>query len=66
MKLIDVQLPFFRPLWRRVVTVAVCILWALFELSMGNSGWALAFGAIGLYCAYQFFIAFDPPSDPDA
>ncbi|WP_425100342.1 hypothetical protein [Tropicibacter sp. S64] len=65
MKLFDVQHPFFRPLWRRVLTVALCTGWAIVELSTGNPGWALLFGAIGLYCAHQFFIAFDPPSDGD-
>jgi hypothetical protein len=61
----DVQVPFFIPLWRRVVTVAACLGWAALELWWGNPGWALLFGALGLYCAHQFFIAFDPKDDHD-
>lgn len=59
----DVQSRMFIPLWRRVAVVGLCGLWAFFEWSSGNSGWALLFGAIGAYCAHQFFIAFNPPED---
>ena len=64
MKLLDVQHPFFIPLWRRVATVALCYFWMVVELVTGGPGWALLFAALGTYCAHQFFIAFDPP-DPD-
>ncbi len=59
-RFLDVQHPFFKPLWRRIVTVAACLGWALLELSWGWPMWALLFGLIGLYCAYQFFVVFDP------
>lgn len=55
----DVQHPFFLPLWRRIVTVALCLGWALVEISGGNTFWAVLFGGVGVYCAHQFFIAFD-------
>ncbi|WP_305971431.1 MULTISPECIES: hypothetical protein [unclassified Mameliella] len=55
----DVQHPFFIPLWRRIFVVAACLGWALLELSWGNPGWSILFGAIGVYCAHQFFVAFD-------
>lgn len=55
----DVQHPFFLPLWRRIVTVALCLGWALFELSGGNTLWAILFAGVGTYCAHQFFVAFD-------
>lgn len=64
MKLLDVQHPFFRPMWRRVAVVALCLGWALVELATGAVFWAILFGAMGLYCAHQFFIAFDPPDGP--
>lgn len=63
LKLLDVQSRFFIPLWRRVALVALCLLWALFEFSLGSPGWAIFFVAIGLYCAHQFFVAFDPPQE---
>lgn len=66
MKLLDVQLPFFLPLWRRVLVVAMCLGWALLELATGSPGWAVLFGGLGLYCAHQFFIAFDPKDPGDS
>lgn len=62
---LDVQSRFFIPLWRRVALVGLCALWAFFEWASGNLGWALLFGAIGAYCAHQFFIAFDPPGEEE-
>lgn len=60
MKFLDVQHPFFRPLWRRVAVVAVCLGWAVFEIVTGSPFFAILFGSVGLYCAYQFFIVFNP------
>ncbi len=62
-KLFDVQSPFFIPLYRRVLVVAVTLAWAIVELSRGSVGWAALFAAAGLWCAYQFFVVFDPPED---
>lgn len=64
MKLLDVQLAFFRPLWRRVAVVAACLGWAVFEYMTDHPYWAAFFGALGVYCAHQFFVAF-APRDPD-
>ena len=62
----DVKHPFFRPLWRRIVVVTGCIAWALVELlSTGSPFWAILFGAAGLWCAYQFFVVFDPADYAD-
>ncbi len=60
MKLIDVQHPWFVPIYRRVLVVAVCVGWAVAELVWGEVFWAMLFGATGIYCAYQLFWAFDP------
>lgn len=62
-KLFDLQKPFYRPLWIRVALVVFCLGWALFELRNGAPFWAILFGAMGIYAAHQFFIAFDP-KDP--
>ena len=53
----DLQTPAFRPLWLRVMVVGTTIGWAAFELMNGALVWALVFGAAGLWCAYQFFVA---------
>ena len=57
--------PFFKPLWRRIAVVGVCATWGLFELSMGQTGWALVFLGLAALACYGFFIAFDPPEDGD-
>jgi len=62
-KLLDLQHPFFVPLWRRVATVVVIWGWAGFELITGSPGWAILFGAVAAYCSYEFFVNFNP-KDP--
>ncbi|MGP9791165.1 hypothetical protein [Roseinatronobacter sp. NSM] len=64
MKFFDMQHPFYRPMWRRVVITALCFGWALFEFATANPFFGILFGAIAVFCAHQFFIAFDP-KDPD-
>jgi hypothetical protein len=59
----DLQVPFFHPLWRRVVTVAVALGWSVFELLSGSVGWALIFGGMGLYAAWQFFVVWTPEEE---
>lgn len=64
MKFLDVQHPFFRPLWRRLALVVFCMGLFLFEIVLGNPFFGVLIGAVGLYCVHQFFIAFDP-TDPE-
>lgn len=62
----DVQHPMFKPLWLRIVIVGFTLGWAAFELFVTQSPfWAILFGAIGVYLAHQFLIAFNPrPPEP--
>ncbi len=60
MKLLDVRHPFFLPMSRRVATCAATGGWGVFEYSTGNTGWAVIFAMIALYCAFEFFVIFDP------
>lgn len=60
MKFLDPEHPFFRPLWRRIVVVALCLGWAVFEIVSGSPFWAILFGAAGVYAAWQLLITFDP------
>jgi hypothetical protein len=59
------RVPFFLPLKTRAWTTGITLAWALFELAMGNPGWALLFGATGAYLAYEFFVVFDPENYKD-
>ena len=65
-QLFNVQSRIFIPLWRRIALVAVTLGWAAVEFANGATLWALGFAAAGLWCAHQFFIAFDPPPAPEA
>jgi hypothetical protein len=64
MKFFDLQHPFYKPLWIRVLITAVCLGWTVVELLGGNVFWAILFGSVGVYAFYQFFIAFNP-RDPE-
>ena len=66
MRFFDLRTPFFRPFWSRALVTAVCLGWALFELSTGAVFWAILFGAMGAWCAWEFFVVFDPANyEPD-
>lgn len=66
MRFFDLRTPFFRPLWRRVAVVVLALGWALVEISGGNVFWAILFGAMGAYAAYEFFVIYDPVAYTDA
>ena len=56
LKLFDIRSPFFAPLWRRVVVVAALGGWGLFEVTGGNTFWAILFLGVAVYCGYIFFV----------
>ena len=53
-KLFDLEVPFFLPVWRRVLAVGVPILWAMFEFSTGAVFWGLIFLGLGGIAAWRF------------
>jgi hypothetical protein len=55
-KFLDADHPFFRPVWRRWATALVPLCWAVAEISMGNTGWAAAFGAVGAYAFWVLIV----------
>lgn len=65
MDLLGLRHKFFNPLWRRVATVAFCILWGLFEAYNGNWIWSGLFVALGLFCGWVFFIGWQDLPDED-
>ena len=64
----DADHPWFRPMWRRVLMVAIPATIAAVDIYHGNFGWALIFGGLGAYAVYIFFIAWnkDRPETPKA
>jgi hypothetical protein len=61
-KFIDRDHPMLRPLWVRLLLVAICLGWAAFEFTTASAMWGLIFLALGLYAAWAFFLA--PPGKP--
>ena len=60
MQLIDPDHPFYRPLWIRLVIVALCLGWAIVEASTKEPFWAIIVGALGIYAAYKLLLTFSP------
>jgi hypothetical protein len=54
--MIDPNHPFYAPLWRRLLIVAVCFVWAGFELYTGEPFWGIIVGAVGAYATYKLFV----------
>ncbi|MBD9453785.1 hypothetical protein IB244_19865 [Rhizobium sp. RHZ02] len=65
MQLIDPNHPAYRPLWARILIVAVCFGWALVEMITGDPFWAVLSGGAGVYAAYMLFWNYKPQS-PEA
>ena len=55
MHFLDLQVDFFRPVWKRVAVVLVCIGWSIFEFASGTPFWGIIFGGIGVYALWQLF-----------
>jgi len=56
--------PFYRPLWRRILILAVCFGWLLFEVLVSkNPLWMALATAVLAYSAVAFFIAYPPKTD---
>lgn len=60
MNILDSGHPFYRPLWRRIVIVAVAFIWAAIEWMNGETIWAAVFGLVGLYCGWALLLAYKP------
>lgn len=65
MKLLETNHPFFKPLWIRILVVAIAAAWGVFEFASGSAFWGTLFLGIAAYAAWGFFIAFDPDAAED-
>ena len=55
-RFLDTDHPMLRPLWVRVLIVAVCAVWAAVEFSTGSPLWGAVFLAFGGYAFWGFFL----------
>jgi hypothetical protein len=63
-KFLDTDHPFFRPLWVRIVVVAVAAAWGILEIATGSPFWAILFLGLAAYAAWGFFFAQKPDDGP--
>ncbi|BCH13550.1 MULTISPECIES: DUF3329 domain-containing protein [unclassified Mesorhizobium] len=56
----DSEHPFFRPLWRRVAIVAVCLVWSVVEFATGAPFWGTIALGFAFYAVWQFFYLYKP------
>ena len=60
MQLIDPSHPIYKPLWVRILIVAVCFGWATVETLGSQPFWAMLSGALGAYSAWMLLLNFKP------
>ncbi|WP_075289629.1 hypothetical protein [Pararhizobium arenae] len=65
-KFIDVDHPFYRPLWRRLLIVLFCVAWTAVEFYNGATTWGFIFLAVGAYAACSLLIFFNPKDKIEA
>jgi len=53
-KFLNLDSPFYKPVWIRVLLVAVLAGWGMFEVSMGAVIWAIIFLGLAGICAWRF------------
>ncbi|MBR2692164.1 MAG: DUF3329 domain-containing protein [Aquamicrobium sp.] len=56
----DNQHPFFRPLWRRLAVIAVCVIWSAVEFAVGTPFWGTLVGGMAVYAVWTFLISYKP------
>lgn len=64
MSFFDLQIPFFIPVWRRIVLIFVCIGWAFLEFYKGEPFWGIMFMGLGALAAWQLFFDGWPDNNP--
>ena len=56
--MIDLDHPFYRPLWARLLIVGVCVAWSGLEFWSGAPVWGTIVGVLGLYAVYKLLYEF--------
>lgn len=56
---------FFRPLWRRVVVVAIAAGWAVVEASAGQAMWAMLAAAMAVWGVWSLLLRYDEARKDD-
>lgn len=59
----DNQHPFFRPLWRRIAVVTVCVVWSAVEFAVGTPFWGTLLAGMAIYAVWTFLISYKPEDE---
>ncbi|QRM56391.1 hypothetical protein [Sinorhizobium sp. BG8] len=62
MKFIDPGHPFYKPLWIRLVIVAVCVGWTALEFYNNEEMWGTIFLVVSAYATAQLLLFYKPSS----
>jgi hypothetical protein len=55
-KLLNLEDPFFAPLWIRTTIVVLLGFWTMIEFFAGAQGWAAFFAALAVFSAWRFAV----------
>jgi hypothetical protein len=55
-KLLNLEDPFFAPLWIRTTIVVLLGFWTMIEFFAGAQGWAALFAALAVFSAWRFAV----------
>lgn len=58
MQILDPKHPFFKPLWRRILTVLLPAVWGGVELYNNAMGWAVVFLGASAFAAYELLFMY--------
>ena len=53
----DLDHPFFKPLWVRILVTALTLGWSVVEALTGSAFWFALLAGVGAWLAYSFFLA---------
>jgi hypothetical protein len=57
----DADHPFFRPLWRRIAVVVVCVAWMVLEFATGQPFWGTSAAGMTGYAVWVYLWTYKPP-----
>lgn len=52
--------PWLDPLWRRVLLIGACAVWAVIEFYLGDKFWFTLVSAVTVYGAYSYLYNYTP------
>lgn len=57
----DQDHPFLRPLWRRIVLVAICVGWSIVEFASAQPFWGMLAAGMAAYGAWLYLWTYPRP-----